>query len=93
MDVSVATLLASSEIRIVVITRIAISPRVETPSSAAICAPIHCASPVVSMAVAGAVGVTAYALPLKLNIVVAIGAAVFACLLLESRGLAKGARA
>ncbi len=48
---------------------------------------------VVSMAVAGAVGVTAYALPLKLNIVVAIGAAVFACLLLESRGLAKGARA
>ncbi len=43
---------------------------------------------VVSMAVAGAVGVAAYSLPLKLNIVVAIGAAVFACLLLESRAAA-----
>lgn len=47
---------------------------------------------VVSMAVAGAVGVAAYSLPLKLNIVVAIGAAVFACLLLENRAVMKAAR-
>ncbi len=40
---------------------------------------------VVSMAVAGAVGVAAYALPLKLNIVLAIGAAVMACTMLEER--------
>ena len=40
---------------------------------------------VVAMAVAGAVGVAAYSLPLKLNIVVAIGAAVVACIMLESR--------
>ena len=47
---------------------------------------------VVAMTVAGAVGVVAYALPLKLNIVVAIGAAVVACLLLESRPAAREAR-
>lgn len=47
---------------------------------------------VVSMVVAGAVGVAAYALPLKLNIVIAIGVAVLACLMLESRGALKAAR-
>ena len=40
---------------------------------------------VVSLAVAGVVGVMAYSLPLKLNIVLAIGAAVLACLMLEQR--------
>ncbi len=40
---------------------------------------------VVSMAVAGVVGVAAYALPLKLNIVLAIAASVMACMLLEQR--------
>jgi predicted branched-subunit amino acid permease len=39
----------------------------------------------VSMALAGAVGVAAYAMPLKLNIVLAIAASVFACMLLEQR--------
>jgi predicted branched-subunit amino acid permease len=47
---------------------------------------------VVSMAVAGTVGVAAYALPLKLNIVLAIASAVLACMLLEQR-LSRGARA
>jgi predicted branched-subunit amino acid permease len=37
----------------------------------------------ISATVAGAAAVAAYALPLKLNIVVAIAAAVMACLLLE----------
>lgn len=39
----------------------------------------------VSAAVAGATAVAAYALPLKLNIVLAIGVAVLACLALEGR--------
>ncbi len=47
---------------------------------------------VMAMAVAGAVGVAAYSLPLKLNIVLAIGAAVAACLMLESRTVLKEAR-
>lgn len=47
---------------------------------------------VVAMAVAGAVGVAAYSLPLKMNIVLAIGAAVLACLMLESRQALKEAR-
>jgi hypothetical protein len=38
---------------------------------------------VLSGLVAGAAGVTAYALPLKLNIVVAIAAAVILCLTVE----------
>ena len=40
---------------------------------------------VLAMGVAGIVGVAAYALPLKLNIVLAIAAAVLACLMAENR--------
>jgi predicted branched-subunit amino acid permease len=43
----------------------------------------------VSAGVAGAAAVAAFALPLKLNIVVAIAAAVATCLMLEKPGLAK----
>ncbi len=39
----------------------------------------------VSAAVAGATGVAAYAMPLKLNIVLAIGVAVLVCMVLEDR--------
>ena len=46
----------------------------------------------VAMVVAGAVGVAAYTLPLKLNIVLAISAAVFGCLLLEQRAVREGQR-
>lgn len=45
----------------------------------------------VSAAVAGVVGVAAYALPLKLNIVAAIAVAVVLCLTLEQRNRASGA--
>lgn len=47
----------------------------------------------VAGAVAGATAVAAYSMPLKLNIILAIGAAVLVCLALENRpGLAKAAR-
>lgn len=46
----------------------------------------------VSAVVAGATAVAAYALPLKLNIVMAIGIAVLVCLALESRPRLKEAR-
>lgn len=47
---------------------------------------------VVAAAVAGATAVAAYGLPLKMNIVLAIGAAVLACLVLESHPRLKEAR-
>jgi predicted branched-subunit amino acid permease len=47
----------------------------------------------VAALVGGAVAVAAYALPLKLNIVVAIGAAVLACLWMERVNALRGARA
>lgn len=40
---------------------------------------------IVAGAVAGAIAVAAYSLPLKLNIILAIGAAVLVCLVIESR--------
>lgn len=47
---------------------------------------------ILAVGIAGATGIMAYALPLKLNIVVAIGVAVLACTALEGRLQGKPAR-